>query len=162
MGNILIGFLDRKTESAVSSECLEVNVVSTSAEATVTAMRQAAQLAADLGARVRVLAPQVVSFATDLEHPPVSTEFLKERYRAIAAEAGVEASVQIVLCRDILDALRLVLRPNSLVVVGGQKHWWEVFGRTRESKLARELEAAGHQVVFVTKESTTCSTCSTY
>jgi hypothetical protein len=125
-------------------------------------MRQAAQLAADLGARVRILAPQVVSFHTDLEHPPVNIEFLADRYREIAVEAGVDATVQIVLCRDVLDAFRLILLPNSLVVVGGEKHWWP----TKERKLARALEAAGHQVLFVTKfvtkESTTCSTCSTY
>jgi hypothetical protein len=174
MGNILIGFLGRKAEFAaelarssalpgIGARPLEVNVVFTSREATVAAMRQAAQLASDLGARVRVLAPQVVSFATDLEHPPVNTEFLARRYREIAAEAGVEASVQIVLCRDIADALRLILRPNSLVVVGGAQHWLARWGwPTRERKLARVIEAAGHQVLFVTKESTTCSTCSTY
>jgi hypothetical protein len=168
MGNILIGFLGRNAESVDSGvPPLDVNVIFTSAKATVAAMRQAAQLASDLGARVRVLAPQVVSFATDLEHPPVNTEFLAERYREIAAEAGVEAAIQIVLCRDILDALRMILRPNSVVVVGGSKRWWMKWGwPTRESKLARALEAAGHQVLFVTKfvtkESTTCSTCSTY
>jgi hypothetical protein len=168
MGNILIGFLGRKAESAaefapssapkVAVQPLDVNVIFTSAKATVTAMRQAAQLASDLGARVRVLAPQVVSFHTDLEHPPVNPEFLAERYRAIAAEAGVDTTIQIVLCRDVVDGLKMILRPNSLVVVGGEKHWWP----TRERKLARALEAAGHQVLFVTKESTTCSTCSTY
>ncbi len=168
MGNILIGFLGRKAESAaefarssardIAAKPLDVNVIFTSAKATVTAMREAAQLASDLGARVRVLAPQVVSFHTDLEHPPVNTDFLAERYREIAAEAGVEASVKIVLCRDVLDAFRMVLPLNSLVVVGGARHWWP----TRERKLARALEAAGHQVLFVTEESTTCSTCSTY
>ena len=171
MGNILIGFLGRKAESAaasarsgaqeVTAKPLDINVIFTSAEATVTAMREAALLASDLRGRVRVLAPQVVDFHTDLEHPPVNTEFLAAHYRAIAEEAGVETSIQIVLCRDLVDGLKMILRPNSLVVVGGKKHWWAFFGRTRESRLARAMEAAGHQVLFVTKESTTCSTCFT-
>ena len=160
MGNMLIGLLGRKSDALQGARVkpLEVNVIFTSASATVTAMRQAARLASDLGASVRVLAPQVVSFATDLEHPPVNTDFLAQRYRAIAAEAGVDANVQIVLCRDALDALRMILKPGSLVVLGGSRHWWPA----RERKLARALEAAGHQVLFVSKESTTCSTCSTY
>jgi hypothetical protein len=158
MSNILIGSLGRKIGIAPPPvQPLDVNVIFTSGKATVAAMREAAKLASDLGAHVRVLAPQVISFAVDLEHPPVNTDFLAERYREIAAEAGVEASVQIVLCRDALDALRMILRPNSLVIVGGSAHWWP----TRERKLARALEAAGHQVLFVTKESEKCSTCST-
>ncbi|HEY4363134.1 MAG TPA: hypothetical protein VGN17_19350 [Bryobacteraceae bacterium] len=168
MANILIGLLGRRAETwaayvrsgarEVALRPLEVNVIFTSAGATVSAMDQAARLASDLSARVCVFAPVVVDFHTNLEHPRVNPEFLAAQYRAIAEEAGVETSVQIVLCRDVVDGLNTALRPNSLVVVGGRKRWW----RTRESKLARALEAAGHQVLFVTKESTTCSTCSMY
>src|SRR5579871_4180488 len=124
MGNILIGFLGRKAEAAaasarsgareVAAQPLHVNVIFMSTQATVSAMRQAAQLASNLGAKVRVLAPTVVDFHTELDHPPVSREFLAAQYRAIADEAGVESSIQIVLCRDVVDGLKMILRPNSL------------------------------------------------
>ena len=52
--------------------------------------------------------------------------------------------MQIYLCRDRLEALTSVLKPGSIVVLGGQKRWWP----TKDELLARQLRRAGYEVLF--------------
>jgi len=40
--------------------------------------------------------------------------------------------------------LRLVLKPHSLIIVGGRKRWWP----TSEQRLAQALKKDGHHVIF--------------
>jgi hypothetical protein len=56
-----------------------------------------------------------------------------------------EPSVHLYQCRDQVETLLRVLSPNSLVVIGGRKHWWP----TPERRVARALQSKGHRVVFV-------------
>jgi hypothetical protein len=71
-------------------------------------------------------------------------DFQEKRFREIAKESPVEIRVQLYLCRDPLQTLKTVLRPHSLIVVGGRKHWWPV----RERTLVRRLRNSGHEVIF--------------
>ena len=71
-------------------------------------------------------------------------EFQEKRFREIASESPVEIRVQLYLCRDGLETLKKVLKPHSLVVVGGRRRFWP----TREKSLARKLRKAGHEVIF--------------
>jgi hypothetical protein len=66
----------------------------------------------------------------------------------IAGESRVETIVQVCLCRDGRQTLEDLLRPHSLVVLGGRKHWWP----TRESAMARRLRRAGHEVILIETE----------
>ena len=119
-----------------SQRHLNISVVFTSVESTLAALREAANLANCLGARITLLVPQPVPYALPLERPPVLLEFNEKRFRVIASESLVETSVRIFLCRDKVRTLISVLRPGSLVVVGGRKRrCWP----TRDQKLAREL-----------------------
>jgi hypothetical protein len=52
--------------------------------------------------------------------------------------------VRVYLCRDRAEVVRSVLKPHSLVVIGGNRRWWP----TREKRLARQLRRSGHAVVF--------------
>jgi hypothetical protein len=52
--------------------------------------------------------------------------------------------VQIFLCRDRFETLAAVLKPGSIVVVGGRKRWWP----TKDETLARQLRRAGYEVLF--------------
>jgi len=63
--------------------------------------------------------------------------------RVIADNNRVETRVSIYLCREPLETLASVLKPHSLVVVGGRKRWWP----TAEKRLAAKLRRLGHQVV---------------
>jgi hypothetical protein len=115
---------------------LAIHVAYTSEPETMAALRHAAKLATGLGARLLVVAPQVVPYGVDLDQPPVRPEFTAERMLRLAAEAGVEADVHVVLCRDRMEGLESVLGTNAVVIAG-------------EKKLANQLTKRGHQVLLV-------------
>jgi hypothetical protein len=123
---------------------LSIDVVFTSVEATLAALKEAGILASSLGARISLVVPQVVPYPLPLETPPVLVDFNEKRFRVIASKSPVETSVHIYLCRDPFETLAKVLNPGSLVVLGGRKRWWP----TREKSLANKLRRIGHQVVF--------------
>jgi len=123
---------------------LNIDVVFTSVEATLAALKEAAKLADHLDAHLELVVPQVVPYPLPIESPPVLIEFNERRFREIAGQSPVETTVRIYLCRDGAETLASVLRPGSLVVLGGRRRWWP----TRETRLARRLRKAGHEVVF--------------
>lgn len=127
---------------------LSVAVVFTSVESTLAALRKAGALADRLSSRITLLVPQVVPFPLPLTSPPVLLDWNERRFRVIAEESRVETTIRIYLCRDRLEALRTVLSPHSLLVVGGRKRWWP----TVEKRLARQLRRAGHEVIFTEVE----------
>jgi len=124
---------------------LNISVVFTSVEPTLLALKEAATLASSLTARLTLLVPQVVPYPVPLESPSVPKEFNEHRFRVIASRCRVETAVQIYLCRDKLQTLTSVLRPRSIVVLGGRKRWW---WPTNEQLLAKQLQRAGHEVIF--------------
>ena len=79
---------------------LAVNVAFTSERATAEALRYAATMARGLGAHLRVIVPQVVPYGRDLNDPDVNPEFTARRALEAARAAGVDADVNVVLCRD--------------------------------------------------------------
>jgi hypothetical protein len=123
---------------------LDVAVVFTSVEATLAVLKEAGTLANSLGARITLVVPQVVPYPLPLENPPVLVEFNENRFRVIARESAVETNVQIYLCRDRYETLTSVLKPATIVVLGGRKRWWP----TKDELLARRLRRAGYEVVF--------------
>ena len=127
---------------------LEVNVIFTDPQATVTALKTAGSLARDLGACIRVRAAIAVPYGLPLDKPPVSVRFTEGLLSDLVCRLELdtfEPSVHLYLCRDQVETLVQVLRPNSLVVIGGRKHWWP----TAERRMARALRSKGHRVVFI-------------
>lgn len=131
-----------------SDQKLNIAVVFTSVESTLAALKEAGNLANSLGAKIKLVVPQVVPYPLPLETPPVLLEFNEHRFRVIASESLAETSVQIYLCRDRLEMLLRTLSPNSLVVIGSRKKWWP----TTEKLTARRLRQAGHKVIFIERE----------
>jgi len=127
----------------VSNSKLEIVVLHTEAAATVSALKMAAELASGL-APVRLLAIQAVPYPLGLDAPPVSVEFLEQRFAQMAKEAKVTVAVDIRLARDAGDVMESELGPHCVVVIGGRRRWWP----TAAMRLARRLERLGHQVVF--------------
>jgi hypothetical protein len=123
---------------------LNITVVFTSVDATITALKEAGTLAESLGARITLVVPQIVPYPLPLTSPPVLLDFQENRFREIAALSPVDITVQLFLCRDGLETLRKVLKPHSLVVVGGRKRFWPTLAK----RLARRLRSAGHEVIF--------------
>ena len=127
---------------------LNVDVVFTSLEPTLAALRKAGALASRLNGRITLVVPQIVPYPLPLKTPPVLIEFNERRFRVIASESPVEMTVHIYLCRDQLETLAAVLQPHSVVVVGGRRRWWS----TPEKRLARKLRRVGHEVIFTEME----------
>jgi hypothetical protein len=124
---------------------LNICVVFTSVESTLAALREAGNLASNLGARITLLVPQVVPYPLPLDSSPVPVEFNERRFRVIAGRSVVETRVHIYLCRERLAALGPALGRGSIVVLGGRKRWW---WPTRDESLAKELQRAGCEVIF--------------
>ena len=127
---------------------LSFAVIYTSLDATITALKKAEILASRLHGRVDLIVTQVVPYPLPLNRPPVSLKFCRRRLRAISSDSPVETTVRLFLCRDQLATLKRVLRPHSLVVVGGRGRWWAL----GEKCLARRLRRAGHDVIFTETE----------
>jgi hypothetical protein len=123
---------------------LNIAVVFTSVESTLAALKEAGNLANSLGARITLVVPQIVPYPLPLESPPVLVEFNENRFRVMATKSPVETSVHIYLCRDRFQTLTSVLKPGSIVVLGGRKRWWP----TKDERLARQLRRAGYEVLF--------------
>ena len=123
---------------------LNIAVVFTSVESTLPALKEAGNLANSLGARIKLVVPQVVPYPLPLETPPILVEFNENRFRVMASQSPVETSVQVYLCRDRFETLVSVLKAGSIVVLGGKKRWWP----TKDELLARQLRRAGYEVLF--------------
>jgi len=70
--------------------------------------------------------------------------FAEQQLLALAGEQPVETNIQMYLCRDLTETIRRVLKPDSVVVIGGRKRWWP----TPEQKLAAILRRDGHHVIL--------------
>ncbi len=123
---------------------LNIAVLFTSIESTLSALRTAATLANRLRARITLMVPQVVPFPLPLTTPPVPLDFTEKRFRVLAEESPVETTVRIYLCRNRAAALSAALRPHSLIVIGDSGRWWP----SEEKRIARQLRRAGHEVVL--------------
>jgi hypothetical protein len=123
---------------------LNIAVIFTAVESTLAALKHAGALASNLGARISLVVLQVVPYPLPLDNPPVSRGFSERCFRVIAGQSRVETKVAVYLCRDRMESLKTVLKPHSLVVVGGRKAWWP----TSEKRLAAGLRRAGHEVIF--------------
>jgi hypothetical protein len=123
---------------------LEVLVIYTEAAGTLKALQTAEGLAQKLGAHIRLLLPYEVPYALPLTKPPVPVEFLERQVRSVASAVHLDVAAQVFLCRDKKRAMGLLLRPNSLVVMGGKKRWWP----TPAQKMAQGLKKDGHHVIF--------------
>ena len=127
---------------------LEVNVIYTDSNSTMAALKTAGLLARDLGACIRVRAAIAVPYTLPLEEPPVSVGFIEDLLCGLVRSAGLDTfgpCIHLYKCRDQIETLLEVLKPNSLVVICGRKHWWP----TAESRMAKALRSKGHRVVFV-------------
>lgn len=123
----------------------ELVVVFTDVSETLVALGIAARLAHGLGARIRLVAPQIVPFPAPLEQPPVDPGFAERKFRVIAEQSSVDMMVDIRLCRDWEAGVLQSVKPGSIVLLGAAKGWW----RSRKQRsLARMLRQRGQQVIL--------------
>ncbi|MBS1826817.1 MAG: hypothetical protein JST93_15980 [Acidobacteria bacterium] len=127
-------------------EGMEVVVLFTDVPATLPALRTAQQFAQGPDTRIRVLMPQLVPYPLAVDKPAAAPETMERQFHALVSTAqmtGACIMAEIVLCRELWDALQARLRPHAVVVVGRRSGWWP----KPEDRLAGRLRAAGHHVV---------------
>jgi hypothetical protein len=123
---------------------MEIVVLHTTVTETLQALKAAAHLAHGLSARIRLLVLEVVPYPLPIDRPTVGLPFTHRRFRTLAENASVETTVDIHLVRDRKKVIESILEPHSVVVMGADHAWWP----TANSRLAKRLERAGHQVVW--------------
>jgi hypothetical protein len=128
----------------VHRDALALTVLYTGVSETLAALREAAGLAFQLGATIRILVLEVVPYPLPLEHPRVEPEFRLRQFQSLWKGEPIETRIDVRLCRDARCCLRDELAPNSLVLVGERRTRWPF---TREKRIARFLRAEGHQVI---------------
>jgi hypothetical protein len=127
---------------------LEITVIFTTFDLTQEAVKNAGALAMRLGARVAVVAAQVVPYPLPLDRPPVPHGFIFRRFEALVDQFPVKTEFRVFLCRDQLQCFKSILSSGSPLVMGIRKRLWP----TRDERLARQLRRAGHEVILVEAE----------
>src|SRR5579872_995196 len=118
-----------------------VFVLATGLEPTLAALRKAAIMRRETGARIVVLVPRVGSPRSGPSQDAAAEQ--AREYRDLATSAGVEATVCICVCRRIAEIFRLLVDKPSTVVIGTAGNW---FRRASERRLAAAIEREGHAV----------------
>lgn len=127
---------------------MEVNVLFTTHAGTLAALKIGVRLGSDLHTQPRVLLLYEVPYTLPIAKPAVPNGLLEHRIRELARESATEITARIILCREARRTLRQILRPHSLVVIGGKRRWWP----TKEQRWARLLRREGHEVIFADSE----------
>ncbi len=134
--------------SGKQAQPLSVNVVYTGPETTITALRAADTLARNLSATVHIRAFIAVPRQLVIEYAFTSVQFFKRLIGDLVERFGsksCEYVLHINVCRSRVETLLRVLRPSSLVVIGGRRRLWP----TAESRLSKAAISGGHSVAFV-------------
>jgi hypothetical protein len=134
--------IPRRAASSGETPKLEIFVIFTTLKQTLATLRSAHTLAANLNAKITILAAQVVPYPLPLDQPPVPVSFIEQELSAAAGD--LETAINVYLCRDRVKTIRQVLRHGSLVLIGGRKHWWP----TADQRLVRKLTGDGHRVLW--------------
>ena len=120
----------------------EVVVIFTQIRTTLCAMKTAGRLAAGLGARIRVIVPQAFGrMAWECRPDRHSAE---RHFRTIVGGRKIETQLEVHPCSNRWQMLQEALAPGSIVVLGSACRRWPTF----ESRLARKLREAGHDVLL--------------
>jgi hypothetical protein len=127
--------------NTAGNDRLEVVVLHTTTNATLRGLRIAAELAAGLAARIRLLVLEEVPYPLDVESPRVPLAFTQKRFRTVASGARIDTVIDIRLGRERRAMIESALKPGSIVVLDC-RGWW-----TAERRLAKRLERLGHHVV---------------
>ena len=127
------------------SDSAEIVVLHTGRELTPMALQAAANLTKGLNFNVVLLAVHIVPYPLQLETLGAMEEHLEHELSQAAEASPLPVNARIAFARDLSEAFRQCVRPESLVVIGTRKHWW----RTRPEKWARELTRNGFRTAVV-------------
>lgn len=131
-------------QAEVRDHRLEVIVLVTDESATVSALKKAFSLTEGLQARVCIVAVQIVPFPLPLDEPPVRMGRALRSLLPYLSDCGAEQVIQICYSRERIPALRQILPPHSLIVMG---HSSSFLANWRANKWRKWLKTTGHDVI---------------
>ena len=123
-------------------------VIYTNIEGTLAALDSAARFSKGLEAQTVLIVAEELAPCYSLDRPPTATAFFQNVCKAMLAELRLDENafrLQIHFCRRQIKCFETALRPRSIVMLGTGHHFW----RRRENKLARNLNALGHDALLV-------------
>jgi len=132
----------------IDSQHLEINVIHTEPRATAAVLRRADALARGLKASIHLHAAIGVPVRLPIDHSPVSVPFTENMLCGLLGQVGsggLERALHLYICRDRIETFVKVLRPNSLVMIGGKRRIWP----TAASRIGNVLRRHGHDVVLI-------------
>ena len=129
-----------ETETACGK--LFIHVLFTNLAATLRAVRAASVYASDLNAEIEVFVPHVVPYPLSLDNAPVPATWMERRLSALFS--AFQINIQICLCRDRMEALRMKLPAKSIIVIGASRRWWAF----QERHMANKLRRQGYRVIL--------------
>ena len=144
---------DRRADDEVRPESMGavphstsvVHVLATTAEGTTGALEAARQLTSGTDGKVVLFVPRLTTSGAPFDPSGEERNAILDRYRQIAADAGVHVSVVFCVCARLEDVVHQMLGPSTLLIVGGRSRaWWP----TRERRLLDRLVGQGYPVVF--------------
>jgi len=133
------------TDTARGTESAEIAVLYTGPELTPCALQAAANLTKGLNFRVVLIAVHIVPYPLQLSALSVMEEHLQTELRKAAEGSDLPVTARIAFARDLSEAFRQCVRPESLVVIASRKRWW----RTRPERWARELARNGFRTALI-------------
>jgi len=142
--------VDNKTERHEIRTGLQlpIFVIFTSVNETMKVLQKAIQLAKPLKTGIEVLNVQTAPYRLPLNDPTIPASYVGKRLREMVALYPENIRISDYICRDTVEALKLILNRNCPVAVGIRKRWWP----TRHARLARRLRHAGYNVIPVEAE----------
>lgn len=132
-------------QGSQSANSAEIVVLYTGPELTVVALESAVQLTKDLDFHLVLLAVHIVPYPLELRPLSIIENHLAAQLQTVATACPLPVIARIAFARDISEAFRQSVRPESLVLIGSRKRWW----LTRSDKWAHELASHGFRTALV-------------
>ena len=139
------GFKARTRQATHERAVLWITIPYTTPQLTREALRYAGVCTDALDVHIHLIDVHTVPFPCPMECPPVSKEHSERRLLELAQQSRLPGRAHVVYSRDQFEGFLGALPPKSLVVIATKKRWWP----TRETKLARFLTQAHHEVMLL-------------
>jgi hypothetical protein len=133
------------TDTARVTDSTEIVVLHTGPELTPRALQAAANLTNGLNFHLVLIAVHIVPFPVQLAALGTMEEHLQAELSKAAGRSELPVSARSAFARDLCEAFRQCVPPESLVVIASRKRWW----RTRPERWASELARNGFRTALV-------------
>lgn len=124
---------------------MELSVVFTTVQYSLSSLQTATQLTRGLETRIQLLAPDSAPYPASLITPRILADFTARYFLAMLPHS-CDLQIKVTSYPACTGDLWEVLPPHSLIVMTGKRHRFRL---SAEQRFARRLQQAGHEVIFL-------------